>query len=301
MKDTQTAIEPLLDLCCQEGLIYRDLSRFTIQWWKKSIATFMKRTGVRFVEELTPATFRQYFYEGRVRHKWTSATYTNYYRALNVFLKWCLKKGLIFINPLEEIERPRPPQRIARSISEEDAQVLLDVSFNMQYAYRFERFRNHAFVAMLVFTGLRLSEALGLGLNDVDLHDNHVFVRSGKWNKDRVVPILPELRRSVTKYLHERERLKKTCPRFFASVRGNTAFTTSGANVFVRRLKKATGITFSAHMLRHTFCTMMANAGTDLLTLKDWMGHACVETTMRYVKSYGHKSKVEILRHPLNR
>ena len=300
MNANQIPIRPLLDACCDEALVYRDLSKVTIQWWSNTTRFFMRATGAKFMDELTAERVRRFFFDGRTKRRWSATTYINNYRALNAFLKWCVKKGHLETNPLNGLETPRPAKRIPRSISEEDARLLLDASFNMPFTYRFVRYRNHAFMSLLLFTGLRLSEALHLGIADVNLEENHVFVRSGKWNKDRVVPLLPDLRRSVRSYLKERERLKKNCPRFFASLRGDAAFTASGVKRTVLRLREVTKIKFTPHMLRHTFCTMMANAGTDLLTLQGWMGHSSIETTMRYITSYGHRSKTEIFKHPLS-
>ncbi len=300
MNDTHTPIEPLLETCCEEALVYRDLSKVTIQWWSQTTHFLMRATGATFIEELTADRLRQFFFEGRTQREWSATTYINYFRALNAFFKWCETNGHIEVNPLADLSLPRAPKRVSRSISEEDARLLLDASFSMRYSYRYERFRNHAFISMLLFTGLRLSEALNLGVNDVDFEKNVVTVRAGKWKKDRVVPMLPELRQSVRKYLKERDRLKKQCSKFFVSLRGGDALTASGVRGFVRRLRKATGVNFSPHVLRHTFCTLMANGDVDLLALQHMMGHNNIETTMRYTKMYGSRTRTEILKHPLS-
>ncbi len=134
---------------------------------------------------------------------------------LGVFFRWCIKEGYLKINPIEDIETPRLPKKLPPKLTKQDAMRLLEVVYNYPYKYKFLRHRNQAIFATFLFSGIRKKELLNLKLTDVDLENMSIFIRQGKGNKDRVMPISYRLAEILKKYLTERQRLKKTCPEFF--------------------------------------------------------------------------------------
>jgi integrase len=81
---------------------------------------------------------------------------------------------------------------------------------------------------MFLYTGLRKSELLNLKYADVDVDNKTIFVRQGKGNKDRIIPMPQSLTDILKKYLEERDCTKKTCPHFFTSLNLNVGFTENG-------------------------------------------------------------------------
>src|SRR5207249_11222430 len=97
-----------------------------------------------------------------------------------------------------------------------------------------------------------------------DLENRSIFVRQGKGSKDRIIPMNETLREILMRYLQERRRLGKTCPEFFASYPQNRGFAKECIILLVQIISAASTIRFTAHMLRHTFATLMIEGGCDI-------------------------------------
>jgi len=136
------------------------------------------------------------------------------------------------------------------------------VVYNYPYDYKFLRFRNHAIFAMFLFAGLRKNELLHLRCADVDIENLSIFVRLGKGNKDRVVPMSYTLAQTLKRYALDRKRLNKTCPEFFTSLNRNSGYTDSGLKRLVIQMRKASRLKFTIHKLRHSFATLLLEEGS---------------------------------------
>lgn len=177
---------------------------------------------------------------------------------------------------------------------------MLEIAYNYPYDYRFLRYRNHALFATFIYAGLRKSELLNLGLADVDLENRTIFVRLGKGNKDRIIPICTPLAQSLKRYSDERRRLNKTCPEFFASLNRDVGFTDSGLKRLAQKLRRASGLQFSIHKLRHTFATLMLEGGCDIYSLSRMLGHSDIKTTTIYLAASAEHLREQMTKHPLN-
>jgi site-specific recombinase XerD len=153
---------------------------------------------------------------------------------------------------------------------------------------------------MFVFAGLRKKELLHLMMTDVDIENLSIFVRQGKGNKDRVIPMSFTLAQSLSQYLEERKRLNKTCPEFFASLNRNLGFTDTGLRHIARKMAKASKINFTIHKLRHTFATLMLEGGCDIYSLSRMMGHSDIKTTTIYLCASAEHLRSQMVKHPLN-
>jgi site-specific recombinase XerD len=148
--------------------------------------------------------------------------------------------------------------------------------------------------------GLRKNELLKLKCNDVEIENLSLFIRQGKGNKDRIVPINYKLAETLNKYLVERKRLNKKCPEFFTSYTHNQGFTHSGLVRLVDKIKKSSGINFHIHKLRHTFATLMLEGGCDIYSLSKMMGHNDIKTTTIYLAANIDHLRAQILKHPMS-
>ena len=92
----------------------------------------------------------------------------------------------------------------------------------------------------------------------------------------------------------------KTCPEFFVSLHRNCGFTESGMKNLVVQMRKASGLQFSIHKLRHTFATLMIEGGCDIYSLSKMMGHSDIQTTTIYLHSSIDHLKTQMVKHPLN-
>jgi len=171
---------------------------------------------------------------------------------------------------------------------------------NYPYGYTFLRCRNHAIFSTFIFAGLRKQELLTLKFTDIDIENLTIFVRQGKGKKDRIIPMTYTLAQSLKRYLEYRKKLNKTCPEFFTSLNRNQGFTDTGLKRLVEQIRKASGVTFTVHKLRHTFATLMLEGGCDIYSLSKMMGHSDIKTTTIYLYASAEHLRSQMTKHPLN-
>ena len=155
-------------------------------------------------------------------------------------------------------------------------------------------------MATFIFTGLRKSELIGVQLKDLDLVNGTIFVAHAKGGKERIVPIPPRLNTILKEYLRERERLGRTTTSLFVSSTNDCGLSGSGLENTINLLRAASTFDFSAHVLRHTFATLMLEGGCDLFTLSKIMGHGSLEMTKIYLEATALHKQNEAIKHPLN-
>lgn len=295
------SILELHDTFCQESFLIRNNTKATIRWYKFSLNGFLKYWGnqVRGVEDISTDKLREYLYSKRLAGDWSPDTFLNQYKGIKLFLKWCVNRGHIAENPILLIDKPKLSKKLPKRITMQEAQRIIEYSFNMRTCYRYERFRNRALLATMIYAGLRAKELLELKLSDVDMENRVIGVFEGKGRKDRVIPISPTLHRYLADYLKDRNRLKKDSIWFFVTLRGNEPFTYRGLTRVVSKIRKITKINFSPHKLRHTFATLMLEGGCDLFSLQKMLGHSDIKTTTIYLSASVKMLQTQILKHPL--
>ncbi|WP_430408795.1 tyrosine-type recombinase/integrase [Kordia sp.] len=293
-------IELLLEDFCYYSSYIRGVSDMTTKRYREKVGAFCRTMEVNTTDELNEKVVHNYFLIGRVQKKWSVATYRTYYMTLKVFFNWCVTKKHLEENFIENLELPKREKSLPKAMKKRDALFLLEVVYNYPYTHRFLKYRNHAMFSMFLFTGLRKNELLNLKLNDVDLENLTVFVRQGKGNKDRIIPISYTLAQSLKKYLLERKKQRKTCPEFFVSSNRNKGYSENGLKLLVNQLREASGLYFTIHTLRHTFATLMLEGGCDIFSLSKMMGHSDIKTTTIYLSSTAEHLRSQVVKHPLN-
>ena len=184
-------------------------------------------------------------------------------------------------NPAAAVELPRRTRRLPRTLSPGEAERLIAAAEGLSP----RAFRDRALVELLYGAGLRVSEAVGLDKNGVDLDERLVRV-VGKGGKERIVPVggpaVDALRRYLGRgrpYLDRRRR-----PELFLNAKGG-ALTRAGAFFVLRRLAAAAGLEpdrVHPHLLRHSFATHLLEGGADLRSVQEMLGHADLSTTELY-------------------
>jgi site-specific recombinase XerD len=263
----------------EEGLRPR-----TVSMLECCMKTFIRRAQVASLREVTPGVLQEFFYEGSERYQWSYWHYVNQHKYLKKFLDWCVKQGHLKINPILGIKKPKKPESLPRRLSYAEAQAVLYASFNHKWRYTFERSRNHALVATLLYTGLRASEALALQMIDLNLEASTLLVRAGKGGKDRYVPVHHRLRYILKRYLQDRERVRRSTPYLFTSSTRDQPIAYKALAKVCQTISSVTGIKFTAHCLRHTFGSVAIEQHLGLVQLKEIMGHSSVSSTMLYLR-----------------
>ena len=275
-------------------------SKCTLRRYKYVIDLYCRVASINTVSDITEENVRALFFYGRTKRNWSTNTYVVFYKSLIVFFRWCVSKGYLENNPAQDIEKPKIEQKLPVKLNKQQALKLIEIVYNYPYDYKFLRYRNHAIFSLFVFAGLRRNELLNLKFGDVDIENLTIFVKQGKGNKDRMIPISYTLAQSLTRYMQERKRLNKTCPEFFASLNRNGRFTSDGLKKLVEQVRKSSGIVFTVHKLRHTFATLMLEGGCDIYSLSKMMGHSDIKTTTIYLSASVEHLRKQIMKHPLN-
>lgn len=266
----------------------------TIQWYRNAFAVF--RIYLEDAGELAPDAFDE-----RIRN-------------LDGFADWNLSRGVspiatntywralrAFFNDWEQYDGVPNPYRIAKApgfdppepkaLHHDDCTRILLAALNYRRWDTFQRARAAAVIGVMLYAGLRKSEALALTVSEVNFKTNEIHVVHGKgqWGgKKRRVPIAPDLARLLHAYLRERakRRITDEAPEFFSSTRSTGSMGTTTLAVIIRTLVRASGVPFSAHMLRHSFVTHLLGAGVPLHVARDLAGHSHIETTLGYTKVF---------------
>jgi integrase/recombinase XerD len=184
-------------------------------------------------------------------------------------------------DPTDEIDAPRAGRRLPRLLSVEEVERLLAAPTPRTAA----GLRDRAMLELLYATGLRVSELVSLGVNQVDLESRVVLAR-GKGSRERLVPVgVPAVEALRAWLARPRERMLKgrRSRDLFVTPRGGR-MTRQGFWKLIARYARAAGIRtrVSPHGLRHSFATHLLAGGADLRAVQAMLGHADVSTTQIY-------------------
>ncbi len=293
-------IKQLLEDFCMYSKYIRGVSDQTIKRYNENIMNFSRSQNISQIEEITEKQIQDFFIQGRIRKNWSVQTFHTYRLSLIVFLRWCVKNGHLSENYAEKLEKPKKEKLLPKRLKMTEAQKLLEVAANYPYTQTFLRYRNHALMAIFIYAGLRMSEALNLSQYDVDTENRTISIRRGKGNRDRIVPMNTVLSRILISYQKERQKQKKTSTAYFVASNRDAGFTKNGLKLMVQTLKNASGISFTIHKLRHTFATLMVEGGCDIFSLSKMMGHSDIKTTTIYLSASADHLKEQMTKHPMN-
>jgi len=292
----------LLQQFCDHSKFIRGYSPYTIARYRQTIGFYLRSNQIENISDITEQNLRNFFLKGRVERDWSANTCIVYLKSFTVFFRWCNDNGYLDAGEslVANIELPKLEKRLPPKLTKQDATRLLEVVYNYPYDYEFLRHRNHAIFATFLYAGLRKGELLHLHVTDVDIENLTIFVRQGKGNKDRIIPMSYTLAQTLKRYAGERKRLRKTCPEFFASLNRDCGFTDTGIKHLAGKIRTASKINFTIHKLRHTFATLMLEGGCDIYSLSRMMGHSDIKTTTIYLAASAEHLRGQMGKHPLN-
>ena len=206
--------------------------------------------------------------------------------AVRGFHKFAVRDGLATHDPSAGVRPPSPAKRLPKALSLGDVEAILEAAGAAGTALAQ---RDRALLEVLYGTGARISEAVGLDVDDIDLEDGTVLLR-GKGTKERIVPVGTYARDAVSSYVTgARSDLAAAGTGSNAggalclTARGGRLSRQSAWTVIVRAADRA-GVTaeVSPHTLRHSFATHLLEGGADVRVVQELLGHASVTTTQIY-------------------
>ncbi len=290
----------VFDQYLEHGAMIKGLRPATIKTYRESFRLIEIHSTAKFLDDLNAIALERVFLSASANRNWSPYTFFTHHKNLKAFFNWAVIRGLVKENPMLKVDRPRLPMSLPKALTEEQAIQILDAAYNIKWYIKSEGVRNRAVVAMFIFSGLRRKELCDLKRNDVDLENRKIFVMDGKWGRDRVVPMNSRLHCFLSIYAEQRDRRHKNGFHFFACLREHKPLGVSGIRRIFDRLRKATGIHVTPHMLRHTFGTLAYRGSKDILGVSASLGHSNLKTTQIYVQASADDIRNTVDAHPLN-
>lgn len=271
-------------------------SKHTVLSYKKDLEQFASYIKNQFetdaIEEGTPAMVRSW----QVHLKEAGAearTMNRKLSCLRSFYKFCMRNNLVDKNPLYNIKAVKTPKRLPTFVEGAKMDTLLE---NKEHAFFEDSFwgrRDQVIFELFYFTGMRVSELVGLKQGAFDAGAQTIKVL-GKRNKERIIPLAPAMVKLLNDYISElaQQEFAKTDTVLFYTDKG-TPVTRQYLYLLVKKhlsmvttLKKR-----SPHVLRHTFATHMLDNGAPINDIKEILGHASLAATQVYTHNTIEKLK----------
>ena len=198
--------------------------------------------------------------------------------SIRTFFEFLIRNGTIKSNPAKLVPTPKGEKRLPTFLTVDEVVKLVETpgSDNVYES------RDRAILELLYSCGLRVSELVGINLNNLDLTSMSVKVL-GKGNKERMVPLGSKACTAIKTYISQRLDLKPEDDYLFVNSRGGRLSTRSIDRI-IKKYAAISGIpkNISPHVLRHTFATHLLGGGADLRAIQEMLGHKSLSTTQRY-------------------
>jgi integrase/recombinase XerC len=261
-----------------------DLDRFAGFWERDFGEGTASKTPLSRVDTLAVRSYLASLHRSRL----ASRSLARHLSTLRSFFRWACREGHLDKNPARALPAPRLPKTLPRAMTLPDTERLLAAGDDAPFPER-----DRALFELLYATGLRVSEAAGLDLEDVDFASRLLRV-VGKGNKERIAPFGETAEDALAAYLPVRAVRRKAGRAkgrveqddgepLFVNARGGRLTTRSMARLLKHRLRAAgLPVEISPHALRHSFATHLLEAGADLRAIQELLGHASLSTTQKY-------------------
>lgn len=244
------------------------------------------------LENLTPASYRSFLSHLNNTNIAKISTRRKF-SALKSFFKFLHRKGHLTKSNINLVQPHKTSMPLPRALSIDQALKAIDLAAQGE-KQKWLNLRNKALITLLYATGLRIQEALSLTLEDlyssIDAPVGHSITIKGKGNKERMVPILPEVLATLDEYIkvcpfHQKSDTESGQNPIFVGSRGRV-LSPRAAQLLCQsmRLKLNVGENFTPHALRHSFATHLLHQGVDLRTIQELLGHSSLAATQRYLK-----------------
>lgn len=270
--------------------IERGLAANTLTSYRRDLMRYLDFSGDQGVTELDEVTpnhislFAAWLREGDADHvPLAASSAARTVVALRGFHRFAVGEGLSTVDPADEVKPPVPPRRLPKALSVEQVAALLEAAGEGRTA---RELRDQALLEFLYGTGARISEAVGLDVDDLDLEAGSVRLR-GKGSKERIVPLGRYAQQALSGYLvRGRPELLRPgggAAAVFINARGGRLSRQSAWVVLKGAAERANlEVVVSPHTLRHSYATHLLDGGADVRVVQELLGHASVTTTQVY-------------------
>lgn len=266
-------------------------SQHTIISYQNDLEQFFAYLSSQFdsppVNQVTAKYVRSWLAEMK-EDEISSKTLNRKISSLKSFFKYEMKLGYIAQTPMTTVVAPRIGKRLPVFVEEKDMSTLLNhVTFTNDWKGRTERL----VIQLFYSTGMRLSELIHLKESQLDPANAQLKVL-GKGNKERILPLAPELMADIQAYITEKPEKQEGVHTVFVTSKGKMLQPRSVYAFVKQHLAEVTTIQKkSPHILRHSFATHLMNHGADLNAVKELLGHSSLAATQVYTHNTIEKLK----------
>lgn len=272
---------------------------------------YVRANGTEITEEnlenLSPTFMEGYFaylahYEkdGEIR-KNSRVTLKRKQSSLNAIYNYLLLEHRITKNPLFTLRNPKPPEKlIVRMDKEETSSFLETVEWGGNMTKREEKYyqryhtRDYAMIILLLSTGIRISECVGLDIEDLNL-EKHAIRVIRKGSKEGIVYFNDDVTETMKNYLSYRKRIKSESPALFLSAQ-KKRFTPRAVEYLIKKyVDRCPGLmkNITPHKLRSTFGTALYEETSDIYLVAEVLGHKDIETTRKHYADMSEQRKID--------
>jgi integrase/recombinase XerD len=286
-----TALDRALDRYLRHVSIERGLSANTVAAYRRDLARYLDEIGTRGVT--TPEGISQADVSAFARHLRTrpdsplmASSMARMLSSVRSFHRFLLEEGLTTADVAADVTPPKLASRLPKAITIDQMASVLDAASGDDL----QSLRDKALLELLYATGARISEAVGLNVDDVLGSDDgsaDVVRLFGKGGKQRIVPLGSFARAAIDAYLVRARPILSvrgpSTPALFLGLRGQRVSRQNAWLIIRARAEQAKlGIEISPHTFRHSFATHLLAGGADVRVVQELLGHSSVATTQIY-------------------
>ncbi|NYF24455.1 integrase/recombinase XerD [Sporosarcina sp. JAI121] len=297
MKDGRFALEDYIHFLKVE----RQLAGNTVVSYKRDIdeyLVFMEKAGYESIDEVDRSTILSHLQRLKEGGK-SARTVSRHISSIRSFHQFLLREKVTTQDPTVHLELPKLEQKLPRVLSMDEIDRLIEAPDRSKP----QGVRDTALLEILYGTGMRVSELIGLNMDDIHLSMGFVRV-FGKGGKERIIPLGGKSITACKRYIEEARpgfiKKQKGAEALFVNMRG-TRLTRQGCWKLLNGHALKAGIhkELTPHILRHTFATHLVENGADLRAVQEMLGHADISTTQIYTHvSRSRLKEVYVKFHP---
>lgn len=241
-----------------------------------------QKISKKTLQNLVVSDFRKWLLNNLEQEKIASSN-ARALSSIKSFFRFLSKNNLLKNEEIEKVKRPKVAKSVPKSVDEIDIEKIFDIIKKQKNKDSWQIKRDLALLTLIYGCGLRISESLSI--TKKDLRNNDFLIVKGKGKKQRMVPILPIVKKRIDQYL-------AVCPYKIASdqtiflSQNNKNYSPRVFSRLIQKIRRELNLaeTITPHAFRHSFATHLLESGGDLRTIQELLGHSSLSTTQRYTK-----------------
>lgn len=282
-------------------LLEKNYSALTVKAYQSDLDAFLcfilKEYDTQFITSVNYSQIRSWIVL-MVESKISNRSINRKISALNTYYKFLLKIGDIEQNPLAKHKALKTSKKIQIPFSQLEIETALN---ELNFENDFEGIRNKLIIELFYSTGMRRMELVELKLASLDI-DSKMIKVLGKRNKERLLPLLPSVIKTIKTYLEARRSLQHIddVELLFLTKKGVKIYETLVYRIINDYFRNVSAkVKRSPHILRHSFATHLLNQGANLNAVKELLGHSSLAATQIYThNSIAQLKEVQLKAHP---